>query len=56
LNFNNTNATPAETFSIFVTMVIMITVTIICFVQMLIYFENKVLVLNRFYISTSSIH
>lgn len=52
-NFKNTNATPAITFSIFVTMVIMITITIICFVQLLIYFENKFLLLTRFYISTS---
>lgn len=51
-NFKNTNATPALTFSIFVTMVIMITITIIRCVQMLIYFENKFLLLNIFYIST----
>jgi hypothetical protein len=53
LNFKNTNATPAVTFSFFVTMVIIITFTIICFVQMLTYSENKVLLLNIFYISTS---
>lgn len=51
-NFKNTNATLAIT-SIFITMIIMITVTIICFVQMLIYFENKFLLLTRFYSSTS---
>jgi hypothetical protein len=53
LNFKNTNAKPTATFSFFVTMVIMIAFTIICFVQILIYSVNKVLLLNRFYISTS---